>query len=557
VFGALTPVPVTSASARTYGPQVISGGRASSGEYPFMVALHDAGVEDNGDAFFCGGSLISETWVLTAAHCVVDSEPDEVDVLTRTIDIERGTRIHAADIIVHEGFGFFDLGDDVALIELEDAVTGVTPMTLATPGTTLERAGTRVTLTGWGVTDPDEYVASRYLQEADMPVIADDRCADATDADTDGILCAGAPQDDDDGGVDSCYGDSGGPLFGTEDGRRVQIGIVSFGTESECGVGLSAYTRVAHYIDWIADRAAVDVGPPTISRISGANRYATAADLATDRWDPSVDMAFVVTGESFPDALAAAAAAAASDSPVLLTGSTSLPGETTAALRELEPDRITVVGGTGAVSDAVLAQLEALTDSGAERIAGASRYETAAMLSHERFPDLPTAVFLASGDQFADALGGAGAAAHAGSPLLLTARDALPDATRSELSRIGPEVVYVLGGAASVTDAVVHAVEGLGPRVERLAGSDRYATSLGVLADRFGTAGEVVVASGTSFPDGLVAGALGRPVVLVAPDEISDSTLGALADAHPHRVTIMGGPGAVGDAVEASLRTLQ
>jgi secreted trypsin-like serine protease len=545
--------PTTAASARTYAPQVISGQRATIGEYPFMVALLDATIDDDGDAFFCGGSLISESWVLTAAHCVEGSEPEDVDVLVGTVDIEGGTRVHVTDVIVHEGFGFDDLGDDVALLELAHDVGGITPVTLATSGTTLERTGTELTLTGWGVTEPDGDDASRYLQEADMPVIDDRACEASTDADTEGILCAGAPEDDDDGGIDSCYGDSGGPLFGTEDGHRVQIGIVSFGVEERCGVGLSAYTRVSAYEEWIAEHADLEVGPPTVTRVSGANRYATAADFATERWDGPLDTAFVVTGDSFPDALAAAAAAAQGESPVLLTGATSLPAETAAALRELEPARISVVGGPGAVSDAVLAQLDALTTSGATRIAGTSRYDTAATLSRESF-DLPSAVFLASGESFADALGAAGAAAHEGAPLLLTARDALPDATRTELARIGPDVVYVLGGAASVSDAVVRAVEGLGITVDRLAGVDRYATTLAVLGHRFGTSGEIVIASGTAFPDGLVAGALGRPVVLVPLSDLSSTTTDALHDAHVHRVTILGGTGAVSSAVETALR---
>jgi secreted trypsin-like serine protease len=287
--------PTTAASARTYAPQVISGQRATIGEYPFMVALLDATIDDNGDAFFCGGSLISESWVLTAAHCVEGSEPEDVDVLVGTVDIEGGTRVHVTDVIVHEGFGFDDLGDDVALLELAHDVGGITPVTLATPGTTLERTGTELTLTGWGVTEPDGDDASRYLQEADMPVIDDRACEASTDADTEGILCAGAPEDDDDGGIDSCYGDSGGPLFGTEDGHRVQIGIVSFGVEERCGVGLSAYTRVSAYEEWIAEHADLEVGPPTVTPVSGAKSYATAADFATERWDGPLDTAFVVT----------------------------------------------------------------------------------------------------------------------------------------------------------------------------------------------------------------------------------------------------------------------
>jgi putative cell wall-binding protein len=124
-----------------------------------------------------------------------------------------------------------------------------------------------------------------------------------------------------------------------------------------------------------------------------------------------------------------------------------------------------------------------------ERIAGADRYETAAAVSRAAFPDGAPVAFLAAGTAYADALATAPAAAAAGGPVLLTAPDALAAATRSELDRLHPASVVVVGGTSAVSDAVASAAGA----TERVAGADRYETAA-ALARRVHPADGPVVA---------------------------------------------------------------
>lgn len=558
------------ADARTsFEPQITNSADASVGEYPYMVSLQADGFH------FCGGSVIDPEWVLTAAHCIDGSD---MDVYVGSIDLEGdGDRIAVAEQIVHPDYVDPTRGDDVALLHLA-APTDAPPVRLiAADELDLEAAGTSVTLSGWGYADADRTVSPTILQEASMPVIDDIECAaildewdgsSGDDYDAVSMLCAGSPNAaDGDMGTDACQGDSGGPLVATRDGARVQVGIVSWGPT--CGQTPSAYARVSTYLDFIeATMAGETVAPEPAPapdgtldntvRVAGASRFATAAALATDRFEPGVGTAFVVTGGAFADALAAAPVAANLGGPVLLTTRDAVPQETLTALESLTPTEIVVVGGTGAVSDAVLAELDGLAASGARRIAGANRYETAAALVADGFPGIEDAfVVLASGESFADALGGAAyAASPTPTPLLLTAPGALPDATIGSLQEVGAAFVLVLGGTAAVSDEVLAELEAMGIAAERVAGENRYETSA-LLLDRFGGADEVIAATGASFPDGLVAGALGLPLVLLPPgSDIPQGSADAIERIGASSATVLGGTGAVSDVQAFALDEL-
>lgn len=551
------------AHASGYEPQITNGHDATPGAQPFMVGLLHAEVASSFDAQFCGGSLVDPSWVLTAAHCVFDSvEADDLDVLVGGHDLSAndGTRVRADGIVVHEAYSPDTQLNDIALVHLSAAQSASLIDAAGSGDVALESAGTNVTLLGWGgmTVDQENQTYATVLQQADMPVVDDGTCAGELDGfDASAMLCAGAPEDDADGGVDACQGDSGGPLFATVDTRRVQIGIVSFGPT--CGLTLTAYTSVSTYESWIDTTIAAGVpdesGLPTdVFRIAGANRYETAADFALDRFVAPLSDVYLVTGTGFADALAVAPLAHSRFAPVLLTQRDELPPETAAAIQSLAPDRVIVVGGTGAVSDAVAAQAGAISGSEVGRIAGVDRYDTAAKLSRRVGRDLPEEfprILLASGRSFADALGGAaGAASDPEVPLLLTEPDALPEFTRAELARFSPEAVYVLGGTGAISEAVADEVRALGIEVIRIAGATRYDTAAQIATTIFSNgATEVLVATGSNFPDALVAGALGLPILLLpAPDAVPPSITGAVGTLGAQVITIMGGTGGVSDA---------
>lgn len=202
---------------------VVGGTAAPAGAYGFTASLQD------GDFAFCGGSVIAPGWVLTAAHCVPDGQAAGLSVVVGTVDNSDGSgqRLPVAQVLVHPEYDADAFTHDAALLRLSGA-TSVTPIALATAADdALEADGTPVTVTGWGDQTPlagGGLLTTNRLREVELEVVGDDSC----DVDAATGVCAEALL------KDSCQGDSGGPLFATTAGRRVQVGIVSYGLG--CGV---------------------------------------------------------------------------------------------------------------------------------------------------------------------------------------------------------------------------------------------------------------------------------------------------------------------------------
>lgn len=217
------------------------------------------------------------------------------------------------------------------------------------------------------------------------------------------------------------------------------------------------------------------------------------------------------------------------------------------------PIRATVLGGPTLVPEAVRERAATVAGS-ARRVAGADRYATSVSVSRSVAPSGAREVVLATGEAFADALSAAPLAAELDGPLLLTARARLPAAVATELRRLAPTRITVVGGEGAVASATVSAARaaagGDSVRVRRLAGTDRYATSVAVAAlfgaDRPGA----VLASGETFPDGVSAGpvaaALRGPLLLTPRLTLHPQVRTELARLSPDRVVVAGGTGAVG-----------
>ncbi len=294
------------------------------------------------------------------------------------------------------------------------------------------------------------------------------------------------------------------------------------------------------------------------NRVAGADRYATAAAVSARFFTPGVDVVFVANGLGFADALAASGAAGSEQAPVLLTAPGALPDATRAELERLAPDRVVILGGSAAVGGDVEAELGELAPT-VDRVSGADRYETAAKVTGEFFGDAST-VYLATGRNFPDALGGGAAAAAGGHPLLLTEPGALPDATRAEVERLGPDRVVILGGSAAVDGSVETTLGDLAPTVDRLSGGNRYETALAVATDAFATADTVLVATGTSAPDALAgaaaAGQTGGPVLLTPPTALPEGLPATVSALAPDAILVLGGRAVVSDNVAILLEDL-
>lgn len=298
---------------------------------------------------------------------------------------------------------------------------------------------------------------------------------------------------------------------------------------------------------------------PGVTRLSGPERAATAAAIATAVYADGAATVYVATGADFPDALTGTVAAARDGAPLLLVGADEVPASTAAALTALAPDRIVVLGGTAAVGAPVEEQLSA-DGAAVERLSGDDRFATAAAVSRATFPEATAGtVYVATGAAFPDALAGGPAAATAPGPVLLVTADDVPEATRDELARLAPERVVVLGGTDPVSDDVTGE---LGAEVSRVSGADRFRTALAVSAAAFPDGADaVVVATGAAFPDalagGAVAGAVPGPVLLVDGGPSLGAELAAeVRRLAPSSAVVVGGAASIPASVEAELAAL-
>lgn len=302
---------------------------------------------------------------------------------------------------------------------------------------------------------------------------------------------------------------------------------------------------------------APETATPTVERVAGSDRIATAAALAERAVAPGRAVAYVASSADFADALAGGPAAARAGAPLLLTEPGALPQATADALARLRPQRIVVLGGPAAVADAVLAALAPLTAGDVTRLAGGDRYATAAAVSAAT-AELDGVIHVASGVAFPDALAGGAAAAAVDGSVLLVEPDAVPPSTASELARLDPEQIVLLGGPEAVSTAVEQQLgAATNTPVTRVGGADRYATAA-ALAAAAETSTALVLAAGDTFPDALasvpLAAAIRGPVLLAPWTDLPPAADDVLAARAPDEVVIAGGLAALNENVERFVR---
>lgn len=280
-------------------------------------------------------------------------------------------------------------------------------------------------------------------------------------------------------------------------------------------------------------------------RISGINRYETAIAISQTGW-ASADTVVIATAGNFPDALAGGPLAYKEEAPILLTRSGELHEETRKEIERLGADKAVILGGSGAVSDAVEAELVNMNLE-TERIGGKTRYETAALIA-EKLESTQTVV--ASGSNFPDVLSVSPYAAKNGIPILLTRSDSVPDETASALERYNSSLV--IGGTGVVSDEVF----GKLPDPQRFGGKDRYETGSQVATRLSLGTSQAFIATGLNFPDALTGSVLAAkndaPILLVRPDNIPGATEQQLSSYRDF--SIFGGTGAVSEQVNARLQ---
>lgn len=300
--GAAVAAPV---QASTLSPRVINGTTAGPADMPYLVALIDTTrMSQLGtyQAQFCGGTLVTPTKVVTAAHCVVDqsthqqASPADVYVLSgQSLKSPSTPPVPVASIVVHPDYDIDMSSSDIAVLTLAAPLEGVPTLDPLTPSEMASYliAGSAVRVGGWGNTTtltggkafPD------LVRIASMTLFPDQMCGShgtyvvngvtfhgfsASEADSDTMLCAGGA-DENARVVDACQGDSGGPLVSSAGGPERLIGVVSWG--DQCGSKYpGVYTRVAAMYDFLVEQGAIEMSPPpaapvlSVGVLSGALR---------------------------------------------------------------------------------------------------------------------------------------------------------------------------------------------------------------------------------------------------------------------------------------------
>ncbi|WP_238348463.1 cell wall-binding repeat-containing protein [Ornithinimicrobium pratense] len=292
-----------------------------------------------------------------------------------------------------------------------------------------------------------------------------------------------------------------------------------------------------------------------VERWEGRNRYGTAAAVSST-YEAGAEVVFLATGLDYPDALTGSALAGSLDAPVLLTRHGALPNSTIAELERLAPERVVVLGGPVAVSDAVLVEAAAVTGAPVERVAGTNRYGTAAAVAAE----FGTAdrVFVATGVDFPDALSAAARAGALDYPVLLVRRTEIPSATAAALDALAPSQITVLGAEGAVDQSVVRELRQWAPTT-RTGGLNRWITSARLFAE-VASADTVYLASGQNWPDALAGGAKAgsdhEPLLITRHDGLPGAIERALERLWPEKVVVLGGTDAVADKVIEELEDL-
>lgn len=287
-------------------------------------------------------------------------------------------------------------------------------------------------------------------------------------------------------------------------------------------------------------------------RISGENRYKTACKIAMDGWQTS-RYAILVTGNNYPDALAATPLSKKFDAPILLTEKNKLNIDTLNTLKALKVSEVFIIGSTGVVSTEVY---NTLTGYGmiVKRVAGANRYETS--LEVAKLLGVNQGFFVVNGSNFGDALTVGPIAANLAIPIILTDKRNLDPKVESYLKTNSVSKSYVIGDSSIISDTVVSKLS----NAERVQGTDIYARNKAVL-QRFKNVldfSEAYIATGTNFPDALAGGALAskkvNPLILTAAAP-SGHTLESIKENKISKLTVLGGEGVVSTATVSKLLT--
>ncbi|MCF8380537.1 MAG: trypsin-like serine protease [Bacteroidales bacterium] len=237
--------------------KIVGGSDANIEDFPWQIYL-------KAGAYLCGGSIISEKWVLTAAHCTFDEDGKAIPLIRMSVKAgtaypygtATGKTYYVERVIVHEEYSPDDYFNDLALLELNDSIdfsvaNYIELVTLDEINAGATNPGVLSTVTGWGLTSVDPAEFPDLLQMVQLPIVSNETVRPVWGTVHESVLMAGYSN----GNKDACNGDSGGPLV-VPVGKNFRLaGIVSWGDEDCSSYG--GYTRISYFEDWIRNNSGV------------------------------------------------------------------------------------------------------------------------------------------------------------------------------------------------------------------------------------------------------------------------------------------------------------
>lgn len=239
---------------RGEAPKIVGGVEAEPGEFPWQVSLVVSWIADPTRGHFCGGSIYDSRWIVTAAHCLENLSPFDINVVAGTNVLSTGaSRFNVLRTIVNKSYDPATYDNDIALLEVRDGLPLSANMKPILPAPQSDdqtlTPGTNLVVTGWGATTQGGTTVAD-LRKVDVPFVTNAACNDTLSYNgrvTENMLCAGKAV----GGVDSCQSDSGGPLVLRDDEAPLLVGVVSWGEGCAKTGKYGVYSNVAKFEDWI------------------------------------------------------------------------------------------------------------------------------------------------------------------------------------------------------------------------------------------------------------------------------------------------------------------
>jgi hypothetical protein len=279
---------------RAVNVKITGGMNASIADFPWQV-YYIAG------DYRCGGSIIDENWVVTAAHCT--EKEDGSAILASDMAVKVGTnnpysaldgkKYFVLEVIVHEGYNSSTLENDIALLRMRNPInyTGASPINLISSSDVVDGAtipGVMSWVTGWGLTSVNPKVFPTSLQKVQLPIVSNTTASAVWGTIPGTDLMAGYRN----GNKDACSGDSGGPLVVPVLGEYKLAGIVSWGSTTCNSYG--GYTRVSLFDSWISTKTGIPLSTKPASpvgetivcedELSGAYSIEKVPDATAYEW---------------------------------------------------------------------------------------------------------------------------------------------------------------------------------------------------------------------------------------------------------------------------------